>query len=200
MKKVIYFLAALAVAAGISSCKCTKDEALVPEKTVAVDAAKMAELVAEDSAEYIWFETEVVYDNFLDEDKPLAVASVKSTFQENVTDSLGVNTFVYVFNHELGVEDVDPEPIHDFVIENKPLVDEEVVLTFADAVERVFETNTPTPHTRYVVLRKELGPKPGVNPQYIFGQALLYVDAVTGEVTDKNPVYPVEEVEATEAE
>ena len=200
MKKVIYFLAALAVAAGISSCKCTKDEGLVPEKTIAVDAAKMAEIVAEDSAEYVWFETEVVYDNFLDEDKPLAVASVKSTFQENVTDSLGVNTFVYVFNHELGVEDVDPEPIHDFVIENKPLVDEEVVLTFADAVERVFETNTPTPHTRYVVLRKELGPKPGVNPQYIFGQALLYVDAVTGEVTDKNPVYPAEEVEATEAE
>jgi len=200
MKKLFYFLAALAVVAGVSSCKCTKDEELVPEKTVAVDTAKMAEIAAEDSAEYIWYETSVEYDNFFDEDATLAVAKVENRFQENVKDSVGVNTFVYLFTHELGVEDVDPEPIHDFVIEDKPLVGEEVTLTFADALERLFEANYPKPHSKQVVLRKELGPKPGVNPQYIFGnpEAHLYVDAVTGDVTDKNPVYDVEVAEAAE--
>lgn len=202
MKKVFYFLAALAVVAGIASCKCTRDaDELVPEKTVAVDSAKVAEIAAADSADFIWFETGVEYDNFFDEDEPLAVAKVVSIFQVVKKDSLGVNTDVYIFGHELGVEDVDPEPIHTFVIEDMPLDGAQVELTFADALERMFEANYPKPHSKQVVLRKELGPKPGVNPQYIFGnvEAQLYVDAMTGDVADKNPVYPVEEEdEATE--
>jgi hypothetical protein len=51
--------------------------------------------------------------------------------------------------------------------------------------------NAPKPHSRQVVLRKEVGPN-SINPQYIFGnfQAQLYVDAVTGDVKTKNPAFP----------
>lgn len=68
--------------------------------------------------------------------------------------------------------------------------DELIKLTYKDAFDRVMATNCPKPHSQHVVLRKELGPKVA-NPQYIFGNssAQLYVDAVTGEVRDTNPVF-----------
>ncbi len=198
MKKVIYFLAAMAVVAGLASCKCTRDNnILVPEKTIAVDSVKVAEIAVADSADYVWYETSVEYDNFFDEDTTFVVSKVASVFQEIKKDSTGIDTKVYVFTHELGVEDVMPDPIDTFVIEDMPLDKSQIVLTFADAMGRMYMANYPKPHSRQVVLRKEVGPKPGVNPQYIFGntEAQLYVDAVTGDVTDTNPVFDFEKVE-----
>ena len=67
---------------------------------------------------------------------------------------------------------------------------EPIKITFAEALEKLNQVNFPKPHSRYCVLRKEVGPK-DANVQYIFGnsKAQLYVDAVTGEVTDLNPVF-----------
>ena len=192
MKKLFYFMAALAVVAGLASCKCTKDEEPVvwnPETTITADRGVMAEV-----AEYKWFETRVEYDNFFDADTTLAVAKVESLFQVAVEDSLGVKTFVYDFVHEPDVIDVEPGVIEGFVLDDMPLNDTEIVLTFDEAFARLFEANLPKPHSTKVVLRKELGPKAGVNAQYIFGntEAQVFVDAVTGDVTDVNPVFVVE--------
>lgn len=196
MKKVIYFLTALAVVAGLASCKCTKDEEPVvefAEATIAADKAKMAEK----ADEYKWFETRAEYDNFFDADTTLALVKVESLFQVAVKDSLGVKTFVYDFVHENGVVETDAEPIEAFILDDKPLNDEPIVLTFGEALERLFEANLPKPHSTKVVLRKVLGPKAGVNAHYIFGntEEQVFVDAVTGDVTDVNPFYNAEEAE-----
>ena len=77
-------------------------------------------------------------------------------------------------------------------MEDFPLNDEAIVLTFTEALDRVLAANYPKPHSKYVVLRKEIGPK-AANPQYIFGnlKSQLYVDATTGAVSDSNPVFAV---------
>lgn len=69
---------------------------------------------------------------------------------------------------------------------------EDIEITFNEAFQRVMESNYPKPHSKNCVLRKEVG-STDYHPQYIFGNphAQLYVDAVTGEVTDKNPIYEV---------
>ena len=193
MKKVIYFLTALAVVAGLASCKCTREQepvVLNPEATISVDREKMAEA----DSTYKWFETRAEYDNFFDADTTLTLTKVESLFQVAVEDSLGIKTFVYDFVHELGVEDADPEIIEAFVLDDMPLNTVEVALTFDEALERMMEANLPKPHSTKAVLRRELGPKAGVNAQYIFGntEAQVFVDAVTGDVTDKNPVFEAE--------
>ena len=193
MKKVIYFLTALAVVAGLASCKCTREQepvVLNPEATISADRDAMA---AVDST-YRWFETRAEYDNFFDADTTLTLNKVESIFQVAVEDSLGVKTYVYDFVHELGVEDADPEVIEGFVLDDMPLNTVEVALTFDEALERMMEANLPKPHSTKAVLRRELGPKQGVGAQYIFGntEAQVFVDAVTGDVTDKNPVFEAE--------
>ena len=190
MKKVIYFLTALAVVAGLASCKCTREQepvVLNPEATISVDRDAMA---AVDST-YRWFETRAEYDNFFDADTTLTLNKVESIFQVAVEDSLGIKTYVYDFVHELGAEDADPEVIEGFVLDDKPLNTVQVVLTFDEALERMMEANLPKPHSTKAVLRRELGPVLEANAQYIFGntEEQVFVDAVTGDVTDKNPAF-----------
>jgi hypothetical protein len=193
MKKFFVILASILIAFAISSCKCTRDEDPViefPEATIMADRVKMDEEVST----YKWFETRVEYDNFFDADTTLAINKVESLFQVAIEDPLGIKTFVYDFIHEPGVEnDTIPEPIEEFILDDKPLNDEQIVLTFSEALECLYEANLPKPHSAKVVLRKALGPKVA-NAQYIFGntEEQVFVDAVTGDVTDKNPVYNAE--------
>ena len=193
MRKFFVVLASILIAFAVSSCKCTREEDPViefPEATIMADRAEMDEEVST----YKWFETRVEYDNFFDADTTLAISKVESLFQVAVEDPLGIKTFVYDFIHEPGVEnDTIPEPIEGFILDDKPLNDEQIVLTFSEALERLYEANLLKPHSAKVVLRKALGPK-AANAQYIFGntEEQIFVDAVTGDVTDKNPVYDAE--------
>lgn len=70
------------------------------------------------------------------------------------------------------------------------LNDELISLTFKEAYQKIMEINFPKPHSKQCVLRKPLGPI-DCHPQYIFGniRSQLYVDAITGGVTDKNPAF-----------
>ena len=195
MKKLLVFLMGIMLMLGVSSCRCTKEEEPVvefTEATIAADRAQMDEMVDA----YKWFETRAEYDNFFDADTTLTITKVESLFQVAVEDSLGVKTFVYDFVHSPGVEDVTPDPIEGFILDDQPLNDEQIVLTFSEALERLYEANLPKPHSAKVVLRKALGPKVA-NAQYIFGntEEQVFVDAVTGDVTDKNPVYDGQEPE-----
>lgn len=186
-------MASILIAFAVSSCKCTREEDPViefPEATIMADRVKMDEEVST----YKWFETRVEYDNFFDTDTTLTISKVESLFQVAIEDPLGIKTFVYDFIHEPDVEnDTIPEPIEGFILDDKPLNDEQIVLTFSEALERLYEANLPKPHSAKVVLRKALGPKVA-NAQYIFGntEEQVFVDAVTGDVTDKNPVYNAE--------
>lgn len=212
MKKVfITLMAILAVIAGVSSCKCT------PEKQEPVEpAVEQAELVVENlvSADrqamfleygdsYRWFETCILLTDYLDSvgdaaDTVSVADSVSVSVIEGVSnifqaiigdDGSSFDTYVISYAHTVDANSV--EKVHGFWVEDSPLNEEEIKVTFQQAYDRLMEANLPKPHSKHVVLRKEVGPL-NANPQYIFGnsQAQVYVDAVTGEVRNYNPVFP----------
>ena len=140
--------------------------------------------------DYSWFETCILLADFLDEECDGKVAGVSDVFQivTPIGDSMSFDTNVILFSHATNGNQIDIKS--GFWIEDCDLSNEPVKLTFKQAFDRVMAANYPKPHSRQCVLRKEVGPI-NTNPQYIFGnrKAQLYVDAVTGSVSEKNPVF-----------
>lgn len=200
MKRLFVLLMSIMLILGVNSCRCTSDQ---KEVTPVVDSLAVTELVVENTIsadkesvylnhgkDYRWYETGVVLTDWLDGESDGSIEMVVNVFQVvDYIDSTSFDTYVYKYQHtqEGTVED----SVHGFWVEDSPLNDEKVTVTFKDAFERVQSVNYPKPHSRQVVLRKEVGPV-DVNPQWIFGNssAQLYVDAVTGEVRDWNPAFP----------
>jgi hypothetical protein len=199
MKKFLVFLMGIMLMIGVSACTCTPQQKDVEP---AVDSVAVAELVVEQtivtdrqtmylnhSDNYRWFETGVVLKDWLDGETDGSIEMVVNVFQAiEFVDSTSADTFVYKFQHT--GEDVFEDSVHGFWVEDFPLNDEAIVVTFKEAYEKVQSVNLPKPHSRQVVLRKQIGPRP-CNPQWIFGnaKAQIYVDATTGAVTDKNPAF-----------
>lgn len=199
MKKVFGFLAIFLLSLGIAACTCSHNEAqeeVAPveivdslgvnvEKTVSLDKEFM---FLNYGSDYRWFETCILLDEFLDEECDGSVAGVSNVFQAIQTKDEAIDVYVVLSSHTLEASTI--EVVHTFWVEDLPMNEELIKLTYKDAFDRVMATNYPKPHSQHVVLRKELGPKVS-NPQYIFGNnsAQLYVDAVTGEVKDTNPVF-----------
>lgn len=179
---------------GVSSCKNKKEVVPidVPAVTLNVEhsiATDREDMFLNYNEDYKWFETCVLLKDYLDSDSTTsAVAGITSIFQTITEKNEGFDTHVIMFVHteqSNGVEIKDG-----FWVEDFPLNDAEISVTFEEAYNRLMEANLPKPHSKHCVLRKELGPK-AANPQYIFGnnQYQVYVDAATGEVTDVNPVF-----------
>lgn len=195
MKKILFVLTSVILMLGMSACKCentVSEESLeavnelVVENAISMDREAM---YLNHNEDYRWFETGVVLKDWLDEENDGTIEMVVNVFQVvERYDSTSFDTFVYKFQHTLDgtVED----SVHGFWVEDFPLNEEEIVVTFNEAFEKLQEVNLPKPHTRQVVLRKQVGPKPA-NPQWIFGnlRSQIYVDAVTGEVRDYNPAF-----------
>ena len=92
-------------------------------------------------------------------------------------------------NVEKGVQ--IPWPINDVWIEDANMSEAPVKLSAEDAVARLKEVNYTLPKDcNFITLRLPVGPK-ACNPQWTFGDAydVLFIDAVTGEVTDWNPAF-----------
>ena len=190
MKKLFIVLLTLFT---LISCKCTSNNCFVTENpcldveaTIAIDRQ---ETFLNCGPDYRWFETGVVLKNWLDEDNDGSVEMIVNVFQvvENL-DSTSFDTMVYKYQHT--ADGTIKDSIHGFWVEDEPLNEVAIVVTFKEAFEKVMEVNLPKPHSRQVVLRKEVGPV-DANPQWIFGnsRAQLYVDAVTGEVSEDNPAF-----------
>jgi hypothetical protein len=194
MKKFLVFLMSIMLMIGVSSCNsCTKGQTEPVDQTdttVVVAVPTVEEIISLDkqamflnhAENYRWFETGVQLKNFLDEENDGAFDLVVNVFQVvEKYDSTSFDTFVYKYQH-VG-EDVFEEAVHGFWVEDYPLNEEAIKVTFAEAFQKVQEVNLPKPHTRQVVLRKQIGPK-DANPQWIFGNlhSQIYVDAVTGAV------------------
>ena len=198
MKKFIVLLSILAC---FTSCKCTneapkenQDEPAVEavdslgyvERTIGLDRQAMFLKAGQD---YRWFETCVLLKDYLDEENDGSFEMVVNVFQAvEERDSVSFDTYVVKFQH-VG-EEVLEETVHGFWVEDFPMNEENVAVSYQEAYEKLMAVNLPKPHTRQVVLRKQIGPKPA-NPQWIFGnlREQLYVDAVTGEVRDYNPAF-----------
>jgi len=197
MKKLIFCLSVLACLF-MMSCSCEKNKpvnntettdsaALVVENVTGMDRQKMFQDFGKD---YRWFETCIVLKDYLDsEETDGTVTGISNIFQVVVEKDNGADVRVVMFTHVGDSTQVDVA--NSFWVEDFPMNEDAIKLTFKDAYDRVIAANAPKPHSRQVVLRKEVGPN-SINPQYIFGnsQAQLYVDAVTGDVKTKNPAFP----------
>ena len=156
------------------------------EHIIAMDRQNMFLNYKED---YRWFETGITLNKFMDaEDTDATVESIYNVFQTVVERGEGFDTQVVCMAHK--GEENGTEVKAAFWVGDCLLNEEEIKLTFEQAYNRLMQANLPKPHSKQVVLRKELGPKEA-NAQYIFGNVKdhVYVDAVTGDVKTENPVY-----------
>lgn len=199
MKKELFIGLLLAIACimttGCSSCQSENKKQedvkpipeLVVENTVSTDREHVWLNYTND---YVYYETTVLLNYFLDsENQDGSIESVENIFYYVVfEDSCSGNAFAVKITHISGYKEESKEA--GIWVGDEPLTDENIKLTFKQAYERVMASNYVKPHSRYCVLRKEIG-SVEANPQYIFGNtsAQLYVDAVTGDVTDENPAY-----------
>lgn len=139
---------------------------------------------------YALFESSIKLCDFLNsENCDGKIMSVNNVFQQVIEKEKGYDTKVLMFFTTGKGTKID---VHDnaFYIENYPLNDEPMPITFEKAFERIMKANVVKPQSRNCVLRKPIGPTP-CNAQYIFGnrKQQIYVDAITGEVRTKNPAF-----------
>lgn len=195
MKKFIFTLLLVCSLGFIVGCTSCKKEPvndpevgeLVVENTISVDREYM---FLNYNSDYRWYETCVLLKDYLDDENcDGTVAGVSSVFQVVFNqDEHSADVNVILTSHTLEGDQIDVK--EGFWVEDFPLNAETIAISFKEAYEKILEVNYPKPHSKHCVLRKEVGPI-DANPQYIFGnsQAQLYVDAVTGKVSDKNPVF-----------
>ena len=198
-KFTLFFIALFSFVFCISSCNsCKKDKAeqddvkvtdtLNVENAVSVDREHMYLTYGEN---YRWFETCIVLKDFLDADScDGSITGLSNVFEILREKDTGYDVMCVLTTHTPDTTVLEEKQA--FWVGDFPLNDEQIKVTFKEAFDKVMATNSPKPHSRQCVLRREVGPVPNVNPQYIFGnvKAQLYVDAVTGDVTDKNPAFP----------
>lgn len=195
MKKLL-ILFALVAGFCMFSCEGKKKPVVIEnvEATISTDREDMFV----NQGEYSWFETVVNYKDFLDEENDGSVITVTSVFQTvTPVDSTSFDVKVFVYNHANGktTTEVNEGPwVEDCVLNN-----EQITLTFKDAFDKLMAANIVKPHSKVCVLRKAVGPKEA-NVQYIFGNAdgAVFVDAVTGDVTDVDPFFVEPETEVEE--
>lgn len=141
---------------------------------------------------YRWFETCMKLEDYLDaEGNDGKLEELVNVFQVVVErSSTSFDTKVFKFQHFANGTNVK-DSIDGFWVEDYPLNDERIVLTYEQAFQKLMEANIVKPHSRYVTLRKQVGPI-DANPQYIFGNVhqTVFVDAVTGAVSGINPAFP----------
>lgn len=167
------------------------DSTMVVENIINLDKQYMFNNFEKD---WRWYESCIVLKDFLDEECDGTITGVSNIFQSVVQKGQGYDTQVVMCTHVGDSTQIDA--VQGFWVEDFPMQDDVIKVTFKEAFDKVMAVNYPKPHSRQVVLRKEVGPN-ACNPQYIFGnqKAQLYVDAVTGEVTDKNPVFPADQLQ-----
>lgn len=207
MKKFLLMITAVlfSLVIGFSSCtSCNGNKEVPATDSVLVDTtnAQKAELVVENlvsmdrqdmytnyGKDYRWFETCIVMKDYLDAENDGTIAGVSNIFQIVEGDGKSFDTKVIMFTHTPDTAAVEVK--NGFWVEDFPLNDEAIKVTFKQAFDNLMATNCPKPHSKHCVLRKEVGPKEA-NPQYIFGNqtAQVYVDATTGEVKTSNPAFP----------
>lgn len=197
MKKTFYIFSlilSVIVSFGMYSCSCNKekndfaqvqnDTTLVVETTVNLDK----QVMFNEGKDYVWYETCVLLKDYLDDEKcDGTVAEVTNIFQVNKNGQ----PYVWMFTH---VGDSLVTDVHNsFWMEDYRLNDDHIKLTYKDAFNKVMSTNSVKPHSRNCILRNPMGPLE-CNPQYVFGniEEQLWVDAVTGDVHNSNPAFPVE--------
>lgn len=214
MKKISLFLMGLILCMGMmftscESCNRETNEPAVEETAMdSIDSVNYVYMI--DSAElnlenaiamdreymflnyggnYRWFESCVLLKNYLDEENDGSIAGISNVFQVVNESENGADVFVVLIAHTPDTTAYDLR--HGFWVEDCPMNDDTIAITYAQAFELMNQVNCPKAHSKNCVLRKPLGPQ-DCNPQYIFGNvdSQVWVDATTGEIRESNPAFP----------
>lgn len=192
MKKILLMLMVGLIVAG---CSCSKKNSkeqeiakIVVENTISTDR----EAMALKNPNYKWFETGILFEKYLDEENDGTISEVVNVFQTVEGDSISFDTEVFKFQH-FSNGTFASDSVKGFWIEDFPLNEEEIKISFDSAYALINQVNLPKPHSRYCTLRKPIGPK-DCNAQWIFGNisSQIWVDAKTGEIRESNPAFPDE--------
>lgn len=192
MKRFLSIITIALVAISVTSCNWfNKNEKQDNEQpTVESYIESDMEYVRENYGNtFVWYETEILYTNYLDEENDGTYQFIKSVYQyvDMSEDSTSADVTVITIYHENDAVHIEVE--NTWYAECFDLRHSDINLTFRDAYNAIMSVNLPKPHTQYCVLRDQVGPV-AANPQYIYGQGLLFVDAVNGVVSEFNPVFP----------
>lgn len=189
MKRILSVLMVALMAVSLASCDWfkkndTKKEVVV-ENLVSEDTKYMVENY--DTA-FVYYETEIILKDYLDGECDGSFESVTNVFQAMTLVDSTLQPTVVKFIHIGEMSKIEKE--NGYWLEDMPLRDGDVMVSYKDAYQKINEVNYPKPHARACTLRKEVGPCPA-NAQYIFGDvhAQLYVDAVTGNVSENSPAF-----------
>jgi len=208
MKKILLFLMSVILFTSCNSCGNSQENVTDGIDTVAVlkdsvvattGVIDVEHAIALDRQtmyfkfgdNYRWYETDMRLPEFLDAENVTSNPTILvNIFQSIVEDGNGFDTYVWKFQH-FPDGTVLSDSICGFWIENYPLNEDIIVLTYQEAFNRMMEANAPKPHSRNVVLRNPVGPV-AINAQWIFGNISeqIWVDAVTGDVATSNPAFP----------
>lgn len=199
MRKFLWMFVVVLMAVTMSSCNSCKKEKdnksedvktpLIVENVYNTDRQQMFTTYGKN---YNWFECCILLKDYMDsEECDGSVVGISNVFQVvTEIDSTSADVHVILYSTTEEVKEIDEK--HGLWVGDFPLNDYTFNVTYMQAYEKMMNANCPKPHSRHCVLRRELGPMPNVNPQYIFGndKMQVYVDAMTGEVRTKNPAYP----------
>ena len=178
------FMMAAVLLLGATSCNSCKREKQTNETQVERIIASDYNYMESVYEGFVWYETQIVTNEWFDESNTVTLASVTNVFQY-IEDG---QPHVVMFKHYDGKCDTTIK--EDFWIEDCTIEPKDVIITFNDAYERMMRTNYPKPHSQKCAIRKSVGPYDS-NAQYTFGniESTLYVDAVTGDVSLYDPAF-----------
>lgn len=208
MKKTILLGLLLAivgiVATGCSSCQSENKKqeivtdvkvlALTPENCISTDREAMFLRTPKD-ATLLWMQTGVTLTAFLSDAaiQDATVMEVTNGFQTQTPTGKGINTKVtLITTNTIATDSLVMNG--SFYLDNYPLNEKEIRLTFKDAVTKALEANCVKPQTRVCILRSPVGSVRVEDAYYMFGggqgdSPMIFVNARTGEVTTTNPAF-----------
>ena len=190
MEKIAIILAAIVA---IIFCACSVNKSftttvslrvLIPEELNKTDHEYMKRTYGD---EYRWHGCYILYHNYLDENGGGAIDEVTNIFQVVTDPKKSHDTNLIIKTHTLdGDETKEIKSL--WVEEDVPMFLYDIQVTSRQAT--IAARKEGNLHTKRLVLRKQLGPM-SANPQYIFGnnQGLVFVDAVTGDVSHESPAF-----------
>ena len=196
MKKILSLM--LFVSLMFTSCsKCSNDNVVTTTNDLTTSKIVVDNLILMDRENmylnygnnYRWYESCVLMKDFLDENTDGSIDMVVNVFQSILPSGEGFDTQVLKYQH-LSNGTFVKDSINGFWIEDFPLDNELITISYDSAFNLIQRINLPKPHSRNAILRSPVGPKK-VNPQWVFGniKAQLWVDAVTGEIKQSNPAF-----------
>ena len=159
------------------------------EEIIKTDNAQMKK--GFDADEFKYYESFVTYDKFFDSGEDNKIIEMCSVFQvfDNEKGSGSKDTRVIIFAHRPGSTFIDKKA--GIFVENYNLCLDSIKITYIQAYEKMMCSKLKKPRSKFCSLRRQYG-EVKANPQYVFGNASeqIYVDAITGEVSNENPVFP----------